>query len=332
MKRMFSALFFLLVTAVAAAAAGPDTPYKMPRTKDGRPDLQGVWNFASGVPLQRPMKFADKKVLTKEEFEKQHAAMASVLGLVAKIAPVENVQLDWIDSKLYVEDLRTSLITYPDNGRLPALVEGVRRNPPLEELLASLSDLPKDGPPPAFASLLANFGAGKKDSYTDFNRAERCLENLAVPLMPQFADSYVQIIQSSDQVALIVEGDRRIITLGAGRPLSSKIRTSTGISTGRWDGDTLVVETKNFSARTPGFAGAGNSRDKVVTERFTRTAKGLEYSATVIDPSTFTDRVELSFPMAHVDVRLYEATCHEGNYALANILSGARKQDQETKP
>ena len=97
------------------------------------------------------------------------------------------------------------------------------------------------------------------------------------------------------------------------------------------EGDTLVVETRNFTARTPGFAGAGNSRDKVVTERFTRTSAGLEYAATVVDPSTFKDWIELSFPMARVDARIYEATCHEGNYSMANILSAMRKQDEPPK-
>ena len=334
MTRTLSAVLSVVVlTAMAASAAGPESTYRPPRTKDGRPDLQGVWNFASDVPLLRPAKFADKAVLTKEEFNAQRAAMQNVLGLITKFAPVENVGLDWIDSKVYVDDLRSSLITYPLNGRLPALVEGVRRNPGLDEILASLGEAGTNGPPPAaLGSLLASFAGAPKNSHTDFNRAQRCLASIDVPITPAFGnDNYVQIIQARDHVALVMDFGRRIIALDAKAPASSKVRTSTGMSTGRWEGDTLVVETRNFIARTPGFAGAGNSRDKVVTERFTRTPAGLEYAATVVDPSTFTDRIELSFPMARVDVRIYEATCHEGNYSLANTLSASRKQEEAQK-
>jgi hypothetical protein len=314
MKLYFSALL-VVVMAAATAAAGR------------RPDLQGVWSFASGVPLQRPMKFAGRKTLTKEEFDAQHNAMLTILGLVAKFAPVENVQLDWIDNTLYVEDLRTSLITYPENGRLPALVEGVRRAPGIDEIFEMLSNA--NGNPAALGGLAAAFAGSKKDTYTDFSRAQRCLESLEVPLVPQFSDSYVQIIQSSDSIALVTDGERRVIPISDKPAPPSRVRTSTGTSTGHWEGDTLVVETRNFSPRTIGFAGAGNSRDKAVTERFARTATGLQYQATIVDPSTFKDRIELSFPMARVDTRIYEASCHEGNYSLANALSASRKEEQQ---
>src|SRR5580765_2054456 len=331
MNRTLSVVLSLVVlTAVAATATGPESKYRPPRTKDGHPDLQGVWNFASDVPLQRPAKFADRKILTKEEFNAQRDAMRNVVGLITKFAPIENVGLDWLDSKVYVDDLRTSLITYPENGRLPALIDGVRRNTGLDELLASLGDAGPNGPPPAaLGSLLASFAGSPKNSRTDFSRAARCLESIAIPIVPEFgSDNYVQIIQGRDHVALVMDFARRIIALDANASVPGKVRTSTGTSKGHWDGDTLVVETRNFTARTPGFAGAGNSRDKVVTERFTRTAAGIEYAATVVDPSTFKDRIELSFPMARVDARIYEATCHEGNYSLGNILSASRKQDE----
>jgi hypothetical protein len=334
MNRMLSvALSFLVLTVAAASAAAPESKLQPPRTKDGRPDLQGVWNFASDVPLQRPVKFADKKVLTKEQFDAQRDALRNVLGLIVKFAPIENVGLDWIDSKVYVDDTRSSLIGYPENGRLPELVDGVRRNPGLDEILGSLGEAGTNGPPPAaLGSLLASFAGAPKNSHTDFNRAQRCLASIDVPILPEFGnDNYVQIIQACDHIALVTDFGRRIIALDAKAPASSKVRTSTGTSTGRWEGDTLVVETRNFTARTPGFAGAGNSRDKVVTERFRRTPAGIDYAATVVDPSTFKDRIELSFPMARVDARIYEATCHEGNYALANILSAARKQDEAQK-
>ena len=331
MTRTLTACFVAALFAMSASAAGPETKYTAQRTKDGRPDLQGVWNFASGVPLQRPAKFADRKVFTKEEFDAQRAALANVLSMIATFSPVNNVGLDWIDNKLYVDDLRTSLITYPENGRLPALVEGVQRTPGIEDVFAVLQDAAK-GPPLALANLLASFGGGKKDSHKDFSTAERCLDDIAVPIVPQFADNYVEIIQGRDQLALVSDSGWRVISLDGRVPSSGKVRTSTGTSTGHWEGETLVVETRNFSERTPGFAGAGKSRDKVVTERITRTSAGtIEYAATVVDPATFTDRIEIWFPMARVDARIYEATCHEGNYSLANTLSAQRKEEEAQK-
>ncbi len=332
MTRTAIGCFVGVLLAATVSASGPDAKYKTPRTRDGQPDLQGVWSFASAVPLQRPVTLADKKVFTKEEFEKRRAAFTALLSTVAKFAPVENVALDWIDDKLYVEDLRTSLITYPENGRLPALVEGVGRNPGIDEILTALQDA---GSAPPLA-LLASFGGETKNSHTDFDASERCLQGVDVPFVPQFGSSavgrseYLQIIQSADSMAIVLDYGRRVIAIDSRSQTASRVRTSSGTSRAHWEGDTLVVDTRNFSERTPGFAGAGRSRDKVVTERITRTSAGtIEYAATVVDPSTFKDRVDLSFPMARVDARIFEATCHEGNYSLANTLSASRKEDQK---
>jgi hypothetical protein len=331
MKHLHSLLLLVVMTASGVAAEGPDSTYRARRAHDGHPDLQGVWNFASGVPLQRRAAFGDRKVMTKEEFDKQRAALLSGLGAAAKFAPVENVGFDWIDFSLHVNDLRTSLITHPDNGRLPALIDGVRRVPTVEDIIAALTD-PRDGPPGGTPSLLAAVGGGgKRDSHRDFNRAERCLSGASVPFQPAVGENYVQIIQAVDTVVLLTDEFRRIIALDGKARMGEQLRTWSGVSTGRWDRDTLVVDTRHFDGRAPSFAGAGSSREKVVTERFTRTsADGLEYAATVVDPKTFHDTVALSFPMARVDARLYESACHEGNYSLANTLSGGRK-DEETR-
>jgi hypothetical protein len=329
MNRNGCLLVVLLVTAAGLSAAGPEPKYRTPRTADGRPDLQGVWNFSSGVPLQRPAAFADTKFFTKEEFDKQHAVRRNALGAVARFAPVEAIALDWMDSTLHVDDLRTSLITYPENGRLPALVEGVTRMPDIEEFLAALSD-PKGASSPGLLSLLATFGGGKKDSHTDLGVSERCLVAPLVPIVPGLGDNYVQIVQSNDQVALRTDEFVRIVSLNGKAQVGERLRSSTGMSRGHWEGETLVVETSNFTNRNSSF-GAGRSRDKkVVTERFTRTSKnGLEYAATVVDPKTFQDRIELSFPMARVDALIYESACHEGNYSVPNILSAARVEERE---
>jgi hypothetical protein len=324
-------LVFLIVATAVASAAGQEAKYRAPRTESGRPDLQGVWNFNTGVPLQRPAALSDKKVLTKEEFAARRAAMLAVLKSIGKIAPVEDVGLDWMDGTLHVDDLRTSLITFPENGRLPATLEGVRKMPQIDDFIALLAD-GKGPPPAALGALLAMFTGGKKDSYTDFMMSERCLFDAPVPLVPQLDDNYVQIVQSPDHLVLITDFNRRIITLDGKPPVGNAIRSWPGISRGHWEGETLVVETRNFNEKPPSFAGAGNSADKVVTERFTRTGSNrIDVSATIVDAKTFKDRIELSFPMALVDARIYEGACHEGNYSMRNALSASRKADAEKK-
>jgi hypothetical protein len=332
MHRTLSLLLFFVATAIAAPASAQDTRYRAPRTENGHPDLQGVWNFSSGVPLQRPAAFGDRKVATKEELEKQRAAIRNGLAAIAKFAPVEAIGLDWIDNAPAVEDLRTSLITYPENGRLPPLVKGVRSLPNFEELITALGNAQGGAPPQNLFAQFASLLGGPRDSHTDFMMSERCLIDADVPFVPQIDGNYVQIIQGRDHVVLLTDFSRRIIPLDAGPPSGDNVRQWAGISRGRWQGDTLVVETRNFNNRMPSFAGAGNSRGKVVTERFTRTSNDrIEYAAAIVDPQTFQDRIELSFPMAPAEARIYEGACHEGNYSMRNSLAAARLDDEARK-
>lgn len=330
MKRPSSLLLVVFVTALAASAAAQDAKYRGPRTESGHPDLQGVWNFNTNVPLQRPTNVADKKMLTREEGVARQTYVRNVLLTITKLAPVEAIGIDWFDNTLHVEDLRTSLITYPANGRLPALVKGVTRMPGIDDIIAILGDL-KGPPPPALGAFFAAFTGGKKDSYTDFMMSERCLFAADVPLLPQLEDNHIQIVQSGTHIVLVNDFQQRVITLGGKAP-GDQVRSWNGNSRGRWEGETLVVETSHFNGKVPSFSGAGKSTDKVVTERFTRTGKDrIEYSATVVDPSTFQDRIEVSFPMALVDVRIHEGGCHEGNYSMRNSLSAARMADAAKK-
>lgn len=330
MKRVLSLLLFLVVAAGAVSAQSPATKYRAPRTEGGRPDLQGVWNFNTAVPMQRPTSVAGKKFFTKEEFDARAKNLRGVFGLISTFAPVEAIGLDWMDGTLHVDDLRTSLITYPADGRLPAALEGVKRMPQIEDFFSALAD--SKGPlnlPPSFGALLAAFQGGKKDSYSDFMPSERCLFDAFVPMVPQLDDNYVQIIQGPESVALISDFWRRTIALDGKPHPADTHRTWTGSSRGRWEGDTLVVETRNFNDRLPSFAGVGSGKDKVVTERFTRIAPNtIEYAATVVDPKSFKDRIELSFPLALVNAQIHEAACHEHNYSMRNSLSAARMADE----
>ena len=287
------------------------------------------------MPLERPAAFADRKFFTKEELDQQRIAKDKGFRTLISFTPVEDVGLSLLDHTVYVQDLRTSLITYPENGRLPKLLEGVTRDPGPEQIVALLGDL-KNGPPPALLQLLATFGGGKKDSHEDFGRDPRCLFGPSTPLVPDLSDNYVQIIQGRDQIALLTDINWRIATLD-GRPhTSNKLRTWSGDARAHWEGETLVIETKNFTNRTRSFSGAGRSGEKIVTERFTRrSAKVLDYEATIVDPKTFEDKVVIAFPMANVGGRVYENACHEHNYSLANSLSASRKEEadaQKAKP
>jgi hypothetical protein len=329
MRRTY--VLFLALTAVAASASAQDATYRAPRTEGGQPDLQGVWNFSSAVPLQRPTSIGDKKFFTKEESDKQQAAVRDGVAAIARFAPVEAIGLDWLDNAAPVEDLRTSLISYPENGRLPALVKGVRRLPDFTDLLTTLGTL-QGPPPPALFAQFAALAGGNKDSYTDFLMSERCLIDADVPMVPQLDGNYVQIVQGNDHVVLVTDVSRRVIALDRRPPAGEALRHWAGISRGRWEGETLVVDTRNFSDRAPSFAGAGDARGKVVTERFTRTAKDrIAYAATIVDPRTFQDRIELSFPMAQADAAIYEGACHEGNRSMANALAAARLDDEARK-
>jgi hypothetical protein len=325
-NRNWCLLFLLVLTTAGASAAGPEPKYKAPRTESGQPDLRGVWNFSSDVPLERPLGAGDKKHFTREEIEARKTAKAKALSMLSKIVPVEDVSIDWLDYSARIENLRNSLITYPENGRLPKLVEGVARVPGVDEIIEAVASA-NGTIPPALGAFLAG---GKKDGPEDFGASERCLFGGGPPFMPDLDNNYVEVIQGKDHVVLRTERKARIVPVDGSPHLSDKLRSWGGDSRGHWEGETLVVETTNYNNRTRSFAGAGNSRDKVVTERFTRVSKNaLEYEATIIDAKTFQDKVVMSYPMAKVDARVYESGCHEGNYSMFNMLSGARKEERE---
>jgi hypothetical protein len=312
----------LLALFASSAQAGE---YQAPRNEYGQPDLRGVWNFSSDVPLQRPKEMADKVYRTREELLKANAQRDEGLEKMTQTAAVVGAHNTfWLDWHSQIEDLRTSLITYPANGRLPKLVDGVKK---IGGLAAGLKDIPGTRPVRFY------FGGIGKDGPEDRGLSERCIaSNIGPPLTPGFDTNYIQIFQARDHVVLLNEliHDARTIPLDGRPPLDAELRSWLGDSRGRWEGDTLVVETRNFNGKTPSFDDTGTSADKIVTERFTRVAPGVvNYAVTLVDPKTFEDRLEFWFPMVKTDKRVYEFACHEGNYSMELILGGARKEEQD---
>ena len=332
-------VLFALALGVSTAAA--QTAFDPPRLPDGKPDLQGVWDFRTLTPLQRPEDLADKAVLAAEEaaeIEARAAARSAELNAPTtnrdEILPVGgNVGAYnhyWVDQGArVVEDQRTSLIVDPPNGRLPALQPGV------EMLTLSLSeDLGGTLPVRVRAA-----GIGT-DSHEDRGLAERCLLgfNSGPPIVPAGYNQNIQLFQTSDYVVILHEmvHDARIVPLDGRDHLPAGIRQWMGDSRGYWDGDTLVVETTNFTDKTASFnpsvaQAAGTGTHLHLTERFSLAGEDtLLYEYTVGDPTTFTRPFTAALPMSRGNL-MFEYACHEGNYGLYNMLAGARAQDAMTQ-
>jgi hypothetical protein len=219
-------------------------------------------------------------------------------------------------------DNRTSLIMYPENGRLPETVEGVS---------IQVGGLGPDEPGTRPTRMVV--GGISKDGPEDRGISERCIVgfNSGPPFTPNLYNNNVQIVQSKDTAVIMTEmiHDARIVPLTDKPALSDDVRLWTGDSRGYWDGETLVVETKNFNDFTQSFSVYGSAEDKLLTERFTRTDEfTVEYEFTVEDPSTFKDKIVAMVPMSKVDGLMYEYACHEGNYGLLNTLRGERISEQ----
>ena len=310
----------VLMTAVAAFGAANlaiAADYEAPRTEWGQPDLQGVWNFASNIPMTRPAMFGDNEYMTQEQadmlasfVEKQYEALNN--------DGVGGYNTFWVEQAGRGDNLRTSLITYPTHGPVPERVAG--------------TVVPSGGLGPDIEGdrpvRLVVGGIGK-DSYEDRGISERCIVgfNSGPPFTPSMYNNNIQIVQSRDTVVVMTEmiHDARIIPLDKDAHIDDDIRLWTGDSRGYWEGDTLVVETRNFNDLTQSFSVFGSAKDKFLTERFTRTDEfTVDYEFTVEDPSTFKDKIVARIPMRQVDGQMYEYACHEGNYGMTNILRAER--------
>ncbi|HEY2151954.1 MAG TPA: hypothetical protein VGH34_14180 [Vicinamibacterales bacterium] len=304
----------VLVLAAVALAAAPLLAQS--QKADRRPDLDGVWNFATLTPLERPSQFADKPVLTdaeaevfeREALQRNDADRRPPAGSDADVALAYNNA--WYDrgSKV-VGTRRTSIITDPPDGRIPALTaEGQRRATLRAD--ARRQHGPADGP-------------------EDRSLAERCLLfGAGPPMLPGPYNNNVQIVQTGDFVVIANEmiHDARIVPLNAGPHLPGSVRRWQGDPRGHWDGDVLVVDTTNFSDRTNL---RGSDEQLHLVERFRRVdANTLLYEFTVDDPTAFTKSWSGAIPMTRSTESIYEYACHEANYAMGGILRGARAQEK----
>ena len=316
------ALVGLLLILPGSALAQPSSDAtSVPRTPWGTPDLQGVWNYSTLTPLERPSALADKRELTEEE--------------AAAFAEAESRRLnrDLIDSETgglnYAPESEggvvpynefwydrgttviasTSLIIDPPDGRLP----------PLTPEAQSRADAQRE------SGRQEQRGHPRADGHEDRSVGNRCITRL-LPRLPGAYNNNYQIVQTPGHVVILAEmnHDVRIIPLD-GRPhLPQDLRQWLGDSRGRWDGDTLVVETVNMREGS-----RGSSSDIKLVERFTRAgADAVDYEVTVDDPATWKRSWTAAFPLTRSPAQVYEYACHEGNYSLATILRGARLEEK----
>jgi hypothetical protein len=286
----------------AAEPAGSDTAFNR-TTPWGHPDLQGLWSYASLTPLQRPQRLGNREFYTPEE-----AAAINVGSLEEpsdRPGDPGTYNVEWFDRGSVSSDLRTSLIVDPADGRLPLRPAAVQR---LAEEAAYQQQHPAD-------------------SWLDRTNWDRCITYHGVPPISTGYNNTYQIIQNPDYVAIYVEmiHDVRIIPLDNRPRLDQRIRQWNGDSRGWWEGNTLVVETTNFSDNTQHrFPSSPATRS---VERFTRISEDLiDYQFTIEDPDVYTTSWTAIRPMPRlIDYTIFEYACHEGNYAMANILRGERE-------
>jgi len=323
LRSLFSALAVAVLVAVLApafAAAQGSTPAKAwtARTPDGQPDLQGYWSNATYTPLVRPNNVT-KEFYTKEEAEEAARRAAAREAEQTVPGTTQDVHYDFTQFALdrsqttLAQNLRTSLIVDPPDGRIPPMTpEGQKRA--------------------ADRQAAARVPGGQYDSVQNMNIGTRCIiMGAGPPMLPQGYNSNYQIVQAPGYVMILIEmiGDVRIIPLDGRPALNPAIRQWMGDSRGRWEGDTLIVETTNFNNRAGNQNLRGVSDNFKLIERFRRVDENtLMYEFTVNDPTTFTKPWTAQVPFAKTEGPIFEMACHEGNYGVANTLAGARAEER----
>ena len=310
------AMLAIVVFAPMEAAAQTEASMPAPRTPWGAPDLQGVWDFRSLTPMERPEELADTDTFTAEqaaEFAEDAIRTRSRDNDTSdRVVPYNDF---WFDEGTAVTTERTSLVIDPPDGRIPPLTqEAMDRRKALEEARAGVG-----GHEPTPGGFVEDLGPG--------GLQVRCILgfNSGPPMAPSAYNNNVQVFQTEDTVVLFAEMNHnaRVVFLDGRDHLDAGVRQWTGDSRGHWEGDTLVVETTNFLRETNFMRGA-TTPNLTLIERLTRVdADTLQYDVTIDDPTVWTRPWTFSVPMRRNAEPLYEYACHEGNYGLFNILAGA---------
>jgi hypothetical protein len=308
-----------------------------PRTPWGDPDLQGIYNYGTSTPLQRPQQVGDKQVLSDEEAEALQQDIARRLdrdrrdgGAQADVSRSYNdVWMDPARMKL-TADKRTSLIVDPPDGRLPPRV--ARQLTPDEQKARAAADMST-----------RRFNTGFQESYLDMDVGNRCIirrrnEGGGHPYLPAIYNNMAQILQAPGYVVIYAEMIHfaRIIPVDGRPPLPENVETWLGDPRGRWEGNTLVVETRNFVGSNASIVGRtgvvyGNANPKTfnIVERFTRTGpETIDYQVTMSDPETWTRPFTISVPWNKTTEQIYEYQCQEMNYDMYHWLHGAREREK----
>ncbi len=336
--RVVVAVAVAVVVVASLGAQAPTPPqadgaapaWTMPRTADGHPDLRGVWGNNSVTPMTRPRQWKDKTALSAAELEELKRMAAEFVdqggdaifgNFVQQILDAKdkgsfnqvsydpstgNYNQFWMADREW--DQRTSLITMPADGQFPPLTAAAQAR--------------------REAARLAPKTRGSADGPEDRPLSERCI-SYGAPRTGANYNSYVQILQSPQTTVLLQEmiHDARVVPMTAMPHLPSTVRQLHGDPRGRWEGDTLVVETTNY---LNGFQ--GSTPDVTLTERYTRVSDDyMHWEITVSDPATWTTPYTFMVRLKKTSGLIYEYACHEGNYAMEGILAGARAEEAKSR-
>jgi len=329
MSRIVATGAVIAVGWLGPMSASRQTVAEAPRTAWNQPDLQGVWDFRTITPMERPEALGDQAFLSAEDVADLEQDIADRDALLAarpaqRTVATNNVDRGvdgapgaynqfWMDrGTRVIGTRRTSLVVDPPNGRIPAMTSAG------EQRRAAEREYVRDHP---------------ADSWADRSIYERCILgfNSGPPIEPRAYNNHMQVFQTPDHVVIFNEmvHDARIIPLGPREPLPDHVRQRMGDSRGRWEGDTLVIETSNLDRLNSFTWRQGATEDMRLVERFTRVDDGtLLYEFTVEDPATWTRPWSVEVPMARSTDQVWEFACHEGNYGMEGILSGHRADER----
>jgi hypothetical protein len=319
----------------AAGGAGAVKRYTPARTAFGQPDLQGVWANNSATPFERPKEFGDRALLTDQEVARLQKRANEIFSAGADAAfgddfflaaladdpnaanassrsfdkVTGNYSAVWLVERDF--DRRTSLVTDPSNGKIPPMTAEAQQRMQATTARYGVGLGPTDGP-------------------EDRPLSERCI-TFGFPDTLAGYNSYFQFVQTPTSVAILSERihDVRVIPIDAGPHLPSNVRLWLGDPRGHWEGDTLVVDSTNFSAKS---SFRGSDENLHLVERYTRVSPTtIEYRFTVDDPTVWTRQWSAMIPLKRSSDQVYEYACHEGNYALPGVLAGARMQERASR-